>query len=75
MLICEVLEFCLGGQLFAALPVVIEGIAGPCKNMCFSSFEKLQLFQQIQKKKLENILIVLVLWVSSAPGRGVQFII
>lgn len=50
MLICEVLEFCLGGQLFAALPVVIEGIAGPCKNMCFSSFEKLQLFQQILKK-------------------------
>lgn len=46
-LVCEVLQFCLGRQLFTALPVVTEAIAGPCKNMCFSSFEKLQLFQQI----------------------------
>lgn len=37
------LQFCLGRQLFAALPVVTEGIAGPCVSLllrCSSSFSK-----------------------------------
>lgn len=51
MLICEVLQFGLGRQLFAGLPMVTEAIAGPCKNMCSSSSEKLQPFQQIIIKK------------------------
>lgn len=35
--VCEVLQFGLGRQLFAVLPVVTEAIAGPCKNKRFSS--------------------------------------
>lgn len=33
VLVCEVLQICLGKQLFAPLPVVAEAIAGPCKNL------------------------------------------
>lgn len=36
MLVCEVLQFGLGQQLFAGLPVVTEARAVPCKNICFS---------------------------------------
>lgn len=49
MLICEVLQLGLGRQLFAGLPIVTEAIAGLCKNMCFSSSEELQPFQQHKK--------------------------
>jgi len=48
-LVCEVQQSDLGRQLFAGLPVVTEAIAGPCNNMCFSSAEKLQPFQRLQK--------------------------